>query len=110
MKRGGPVRCARAVAVSLALFAPVHGQTGSADPAAATGKLGSIAGAVRDEAGADVEATVTITAQGLQQERLSAPDGTFRFPGLHGGKYIVCARPTGRNAKPQDEPYVDSCL
>ena len=94
------------VAVLLALPALAQVPATSAPPITPS----QLSGSVRDETGSGVEAFVTIQTQGLQQQGLTAPDGTFQFPNLKAGKYIVCAKATERNAKPTDEPYVDSCL
>jgi hypothetical protein len=72
--------------------------------------VGSITGAVRDENGTPVEAMVTLSTQGLEQRTRTFPRETFRFSGLKGGKYILCAQPITVNANPKDEPFVDSCL
>ena len=97
-------------AVTVILFSgAVQAQSATANTVTA-GNSATIAGTVRDEAGVAVEAWVTIATKGLRQRALTASDGTFRFPNLKMGKYAICAQATGRNAKPQDEPFVDSCL
>lgn len=99
---------ARTTVAALLASLPALGQVPAALlPSIAPSQL---SGSVRDETGIGVEAFVTIQTQGLQQQGLTAADGTFQFANLKTGKYIVCAKATERNAKPLDEPFVDSCL
>ena len=103
-------KCAVAVAVMMQWAGSLVLAQNSVPSAAPAANSASVAGAVRDEAGTPVEAWVTIATKGLRQRALTAPDGTFQFRNLKMGKYSICAQPTGRNAKPQDDPFVDSCL
>ena len=72
---------------------------------AASIKTGSISGVVRDENDTAIQAEVTVATQGFSQEALTLADGTFKFPAVKPGIYIVCAV-----ARTTVESLVDSCL
>jgi len=107
-QRAEIVRIVVGLAVTLTL--PVMLMPSQSAAAATAGNTAILAGTVRDEAGVPVEASVSIATQGLRQQAITAPDGAFQFSNLRTGTYVICARVTGRNARPQDEPFVDSCL
>jgi hypothetical protein len=100
----------RLVVVAAACTFPGGAQCAQTAAATPGGSFGKIAGVVRDENGTAVESTVFIASNGSRLHATTAPDGSFEFSNLKTGKYTICARATGRNAKPQDDPFVDSCL
>jgi hypothetical protein len=76
----------------------------------ATPPTASVAGILRDEGGAPVQGLVTLSNAALQQRVTTRFDGTFEFASLPTGRYLLCARPAPFLARPNDEPFVDSCL
>lgn len=79
----------------------------AAGPALAQSLTGTIAGTITDEQGGALPG-VTVTLVGKQRVRTaqSASDGTFRFPGVDPGTYVVRAELAGFRAARQEEVQV----
>ena len=72
----------------------------------------AVVGSVRDTSGGtvpDAKITLTNTATGISQTRATAGDGSFEFPTVRAGTYIVTAEKSGFTIALTDNVDLQRC-
>jgi hypothetical protein len=97
--------------MTLAIFAITCAAATAQAPNAALTQpvLGSISGKVLDETSKAVQGSVVMASKGQVLRTETPIDGSFSFPNLRIGTYVLCFHPAAADPKATARPLVDSC-